>query len=266
MSTVALPPRTHSARLVGNETVKGLLLAWRRRGLAVTFVLSNGLTFFGFRLLVGGGHMITPLLATTVPALLAYHVAQTAAVQGSGGIAEEINAGTLAQSQLTPASPGRQVAGRLVALAVEGLAGALVLELVFVLGYRVHYHLRPDTLVPAVLTVADALGYALVIIGLTVRVVSIGAITHVFGMAIGFFGGMVVPVSVFPHAMQTVVRVLPTTLGVQAMTTTLAGHGLSAAWDDGTLAWLIVHATVSLAVGWAVYARNLRRARREGGL
>jgi len=253
-------------RLVTNETLKGLQLAWRRRSLLVTFVVAHGITFLGIRLLIGGGHIVTPLLATTLPALLAYAVAQTAAMQGSGGIAEEINAGTLAQSQLTPASPERQVLGRLVALAVEGLAAAMPLGLVFVLGYGVHYHLRPDVLVPAVLTVADGLGYALLIIALTVRVVSIGAITHVFGMVIQFFGGAFVPVAVFPHALLTVVRFAPTTLGVQALNTTLAGRGLSAAWADGSLPWLLVHTAASLALGWALFARNIARARREGGL
>jgi hypothetical protein len=66
--------------------------------------------------------------------------------------------------------------------------------------------------------------------------------------------------------MQTVVRFVPTTLAVQALNTTLAGRGLNTAWADGTLGWLIVHASVSLALGWALYTRNIRRARQEGGL
>ena len=265
MTAIALPT-AGAARLIGNETVKGMQLAWRRRALLVTFVVMHGITFLGIRLLIGGGHIVTPLLAATLPALLAFTVAQTAAQQGSGGIAEEINGGTLAQSQLTPASPQRQVLGRLAALAVEGLAAAVPLGLVFVLGYGVHYQLRPDALVPAVLTVLDGLGYALLVIALTVRVVSIGAITHVWGMVIQFFGGMLVPVAVFPNAVETFTRFLPTTLGVQALNTTLAGRGLGATWADGTLPWLIVHAAASLALGWVIYARNIRRARREGGL
>lgn len=269
MSTTTLPtpgPAGPSARLVANETVKGLQLAWRRRAMLATYAVMNGITFLGIRLLIGGGHIITPLLAATLPALLAYTIAQTAAQQGSGGIAEEINAGTLAQSQLTPASPQRQVLGRLAALATEGLAVAIPLGLAFTLGYGVHYHLGPDVLVPAALTVADGLGYALLIIALTVRVASIGAITHVFGMVIQFLAGTLVPVAVFPHAMQIAVRFLPTTAGVEALNATLAGRGLSAAWADGTLPWLIAHAAASLAVGWGFYVRNIRRARGEGGL
>ncbi len=126
-----------------------------------------------------------------------------------------------------------------------------------------HYTLRPAALVPAVLTVADGLGYGLLITALTVRVVSIGAITHVFGMVIQFFGGLLVPVAVFPHAVETFTQFLPTTLGVQALNATLAGRPL---WADGALGWLLLHAVASLALGWAIYTRNILRARREGGL
>lgn len=265
MTAIALPA-AGSAGLVANETLKGMQLAWRRRALLVTFVVMHGITFLGIRLFVGGGHIITSLLAVTLPALLAYALAQTAAMQGSGGIAEEINAGTLAQSQLSPAAPELQVLGRLVALAVEGLVAAVSLGGAFALGYGLHYQLRPDALVPAALTVLDGLGYALLIIALTVRVVSIGAITHVFGMVIQFFAGAFVPASVFPHALQIAARVVPTTLGVQALNTTLAGGGLSTAWADGTLPWLMAHAASSLALGRVLYARTIRRARREGGL
>jgi ABC-2 type transport system permease protein len=269
MTAIALPTPSSvglNLRLVGNETVKGLLLAWRRRALVVSGIVAAGIFFVGVRLLVGGGHIVAPLLAATLPALLAFVVAQTVALQGSGGIAEEINGGTLAQSHLGPGSPQLQIVGRLAALAVEGLAAAIPLGLVFGLGYGVHYHLRQDSLLPAVLTVLDALGYGLIVLALTVRVVSIGAITHVFNMAIQFFAGTFIPVAVFPHGVEIFTRFVPTTLGVQALNTTLAGRGLSAAWSDGTLGWLIVHVAVSLALGWMILVRNIRRARREGGI
>jgi ABC-2 type transport system permease protein len=60
-------------------------------------------------------------MVLTLPALFAEVTATTAALQGSGGIAEEVNGGTLEQSQLSPARPTVLVAGRVAALAVEGL-------------------------------------------------------------------------------------------------------------------------------------------------
>jgi ABC-2 type transport system permease protein len=57
---------------------------------------------------------------------------------------------------------------------------------------------------------------------LVLRVASSGAIVHVVNMAILFFGGMLVPVSAFRHGVQIFARVVRTTLGVKATSTTLA--------------------------------------------
>ncbi|WP_034271484.1 ABC transporter permease [Haloechinothrix halophila] len=253
-------------RLVRNETAKGLRLMWHRRGMVGVGVLMNGLTYLGISFFIGGGHIVEPLMLLTLPALLAMTIAGTAALQGSGGVAEEIYGGTLEQTQLSPASPQVQVLGRIAALAIEGLAGAVVLGAVFALGFRLDYDAHLAAALPALLTVADALGYGLLIAALTVRVASIGAITHVFNMVIMVFGGMVVPITVFPGSLETVAQFVPTALGVQAFNTTLAGEPLATIWSDGTLPWLIVHSGLLVTLGLATYVANIRRARREGGL
>lgn len=254
------------ARLAATETVKGVRLMWRRRSMVVVGIATMVGSYLGISLFIGGGHLVKPLMILTLPGLLAVAVAQTAGIEGAGGIAEEINGGTLEQTQLGPAALPMQVLGRVAALAVEGLAAAAVLALVLIPSVGLHYEVHAAALVPAVLTVADALGYGLVIIALTVRVASIGAITHVFNMIIMVFGGMMVPITVFPHGLEIFARFVPTALGVQALNTTLAGHGLSAIWSDHTLPWLLVHTAVLIGGGLTLYVRNIRRAQREGGL
>jgi ABC-2 type transport system permease protein len=253
------------ARLTGNETSKGLLLLRSRWRSAIVAAAGLALVFMGFSIVVGGG-FDRPLMALTLPELMALAVAQTAALQGVGGIAEEINGGTLEQSQLGPASHGVHIAGRLAALAAEGLAMAAVLGAGFTLAFQLRFHLSPAVLIPVLLTVADALGYGLIMTALTVRISSTGATVHVLNMAIVFFGGMLVPSTAFPHGVETFARFVPTTLGTQVTNTVLSGQPLSAAWHNGTLPWLIVHVIVVLAVGWAIYVTFMRRARREGGL
>jgi ABC-2 type transport system permease protein len=256
-----------AARILGNEAGKSARLLWRRRGLAATGIAAGGANFILVRLLVGGGHITTQLAALTLPALLlGWAFAASAAIQGAGDIAEEVLGGTLEQSQLSPARPGTLLAGRLTGLAGAGLPGAVVLGLFFWPLFGVHYTIRPDVLVPLLLTILDGLGYALLMTALVLRVASIGAIVHVFNMAIMFFGGMLIPVSAFPHGAEIFARILPTTLGIEALNTTLAGRGLSAAWADGTLPLLIVHTVVLAGLGWITYLHTLRRARREGGL
>jgi ABC-2 type transport system permease protein len=258
--------RTHRLRLLANETGKGLRLMWRRRSVTVTGIVANAVTYLGVSLFIGGGHFVKPLLMLTLPALLATTVAAGAALQGSGGVAEEIFGGTLEQAQLGPASATLQVLGRMAALAAEVLAAAAVLGIVFLSTLGLHYAIHPGVLVPAVLTVVDALGYALLVAALTVRVVSIGAITHVFNMVIMVFAGMMVPVTIFPHGLHILARFVPTTLGVEAVNSTLTGVPLAAIWSDGVLPWLLLHATVLVTAGLLTYVAGIRRARREGGL
>lgn len=273
MTTLASPTGARSGtgiglqvRLAANETAKGLLLAWRRRSMVVIGAAMNAVLYVGINFFIGGGHLVEELMVLTLPALLAVAIAEVAAIDGSGGIAEEINGGTLEQVQMSPASPQAQVLGRIAALAVPGLAVATVLGVVFTVGFGLDYDPHPAVVVPALLTVADALGYGLLIIALTVRVASIGAVTHVFNMVIMFFGGMIVPIEVFPDALETAARFVPTALGVQALNTTLAGEPLSVAWTDGTLPGLLVHTAVLVTAGLGLYIVTIRRARRTGGL
>jgi len=265
MSTIAVPI-AFQTRLAQTELEKGLRLMWRRRSLVVAATIVYGLTYLGISLFIGGGHLVKELMVRTLPAMLAVLVASTAAVEGTAGISEEINGGTLEQTRLSPARAEVQALGRMTALGIEGLAVAVVVGIVFVLGVGLDITPHPAALIPAALTILDALGYGLIMTALVVRVASIGAISHVGNMAIMAFGGMLVPVSVFPHGLEIFARFIPTTLGVESINTTLAGHGLGATWSDGTLPWLMVHTAVVLIAGFTLYAINIRHAQREGGL
>jgi ABC-2 type transport system permease protein len=274
MSVIAIPrtraaelaPRWFALRAFGNEAGKGLRLMWRHRAITITSIVMNGLMYLMIQFFIGGGHLALPVMALTLPALSAYALASTAALQGSGGIAEEVNGGTLEQAHLSPAPPSLLVLGRVAALAVQGLITAAVLMLAFGLGYGPHWVIRPDVLIPLLLTILDALGYGLLMTALTLRVASIGAVVHVFNMAVMFFGGMLIPISLFPHGIEIFARFLPTTLGTEVLNATLAGRGLSAAWSDGTLPWLLVHVVILSGLAWAAYLHTVRQARREGGL
>jgi ABC-2 type transport system permease protein len=132
MSALANPAAPGFAlRAVATEAGKGLRLLWRRRAVTITAIVLNGLMYLLIQSFIGGGHLMLPVLALTLPGLFAYVVAAAAALAGSGGIAEEVNGGTLEQVHLSPARPSLLVAGRLAALAAEGLIPAVVLALAF---------------------------------------------------------------------------------------------------------------------------------------
>ena len=253
-------------RILGNEAGKGLTLLSRRWLMVIMAAVSNGINYALFEFLIGGGHYPRALIALTLPALIAAAIAMNAALAGSGGIAEEINGGTLEQTRLSPASPQLQALARMGALGIEGLAAAIVLGIVLVFGVGLQIEPHAAVLLPVLLTIVDALGYGLIMTALVVRVPSIGAITHVGNMAIMAFGGMLAPISLFPHGLEIFARFIPTGLGVQAINTILAGHGLGATWSDHTLPWLLVHTAAVVTAGFSLYVINIRRAQREGRL
>ncbi len=116
----AAAPGGFAPRVFAAEAGKGLRLMWRRRAVVISGIVLNGFLYLMIQFFIGGGHLPLPVLALTLPGLFAYVVAATAALQGSGGIAEEVNGGTLEQAHLSPARPSLLAAGRLAALAVEG--------------------------------------------------------------------------------------------------------------------------------------------------
>jgi ABC-2 type transport system permease protein len=274
MSAIAVPaaagtataPRWFALRAFATEAGKGLRLTWRRRAMTITWLVFQGLNFLMIQFFIGGGHLLLPVLALTLPGLFAATIATYAALQGAGGIAEEVNGGTLEQAHLSPAPPWLLALGRLAAIAVEGLIPAIVLAVAFGFGYGPHWVIRPDALVPLLLVILDGLGYGLLMTALVLRVASIGAVVHVFNMAVMFLGGMFIPITIFPHGVEIFARFIPTGLGTEVLNTTLAGRGLGAAWSDGTLPWLLVHVVVLAALGWTTFLYTVRRARREGGL
>jgi ABC-2 type transport system permease protein len=99
-------PRWFALSAVANETAKGLALLRRRKATLVMGAATGGMLYLMIEFFIGGGHVNRAVLAATLPALAAYTVASTAALGGAGGIAEEVNGGTLEQAHLS--LPGRR--------------------------------------------------------------------------------------------------------------------------------------------------------------
>jgi len=112
--------------IVGNEAGKGLRLLWRRRPALAMGGAANAASFLVLRFFIDGGHILQPLLVATLPGMAAAAAASIASLGASGGVAEEINAGTLEQTHLSPVPAWALAAGRLGALAVEALAAVLL--------------------------------------------------------------------------------------------------------------------------------------------
>lgn len=257
-------------RMLGNETTKGLRVMWVHKAPLVLELAAMVATYWGIQLFLGGGRFVNDLLAVTFVGYLAYVVSYIALLRMASGLLEEMFTGTLEQSLLSPLRPWVQSVGRLVATLTEALAIAAVVAVTYLVifaGMGVDLTASWSLLVPALVTVVDIAGFAMLIGGIALVVNSIGAIVHVIQGLILFLNGALIPIFAFPGGLELVAKFVPTTLGVDA-TRRLAttGETLGDVWADGALPWALAHAAVLLILGWVVYQAAIRRGLREGRL
>lgn len=255
------------ARMLGNETGKGLRVLWSHKATLVPQFAMLAAMYLMFQYLLGGGRLVDELLPATLLAYSVYVVSYIALLKMVAGILEEVNAGTLEQAHLSPLRPWVLSAGRLMAVLVEGLLTAAVIGGAFALALGIDLPFRPAALVPIALTLVDIAGFALLIGGLALIVSSIGAVVHVINSVVMMINGAVVPIAAFPHGLEIAARFVPTTLGIDVTREILfEGQTLAAVWADASLGWALLHAAVMLVIGWTVYQAAVRRGLRDGRL
>lgn len=270
-TTLSLPDSPGpSLRMLGNETSKGLRVMWVHKGPLVMQLALMSVNYWVIQLFIGGGSFVNELLAMTFAGYLAYVVSYIALLRMAAGLLEEMFTGTLEQSLLSPLPPWVQSTGRLVAALVESLVTAAIVGtsyLVIFAALGVDLSVPWSAVLPALVTVADIAGFALLIGGIALVVNSIGAIVHVIQGFIMFLNGAVIPIFVFPGGLELATKFVPSALGADASRRLIStNETLGGVWADGTLPWAIVHAVLLLALGWAVYQAAIRRALRDGRL
>lgn len=265
--TTALARPGVSARMVGNEVAKGLRILGSHKATLVPQLAILAVMYLMFQLVLGGGRLVDGLLPQTLFAYTIYVINYVALLKLVAGLMEEVNAGTLEQTHLSPLRPGLLALGRLGAVLIEGLVSALVVGGVFVLALGIDIPVRAAALVPLLITLADIAGFALLLGGIALLVSSIGAIVHVINSVIMMINGSLVPIAAFPAALEAVAKFAPTTLGIDATRKALFEEAsLGALWADGSLGWAAVHAPVLLLAGWVVYQRAISIGLRDGRL
>jgi ABC-2 type transport system permease protein len=224
--------------------------------------------YLGIQFLIGGGRFVGDLLPVTMLGFLPYIVVFIALVKVVAGLLEEMNAGTLEQVHLSPLPPWLLSVGLLGAVMIEGVLVAGIVGGALAIGFDVEIpRFTWAALLPAALTLLDIAGFALFVGGIALTVTSIGAINHVIYSLIGMINGAWVPVYVYPDWLQVVAKLVPSTLGIDAMRKLLIeGQSLAATWADHSLQWTLLHAVAMLLLGWTVYQWQIRRGLREGRL
>lgn len=253
--------------VLANEIAKGLRLFWANRFAVIMGMATFGGMYLGMMLVIGRGRLPDELLPFTVIGMAAYAALWIASLHTVGDQLEEMRAGTLEQAHLGPLPPTLLVAGRLVASGLQGLAVAAALVGTVAVAAGVALPWDWAATVPLGLALMQVLAFSLLFAGVTLAVPFVGEVHHVAVSLVAFFNGAFLPVDQFPEWLQALARLLPTTLTVEAALDILHRDAtLAGLTADGTLLGGLAYTVVLSGLAWAVYARNYRRALRDGDL
>ncbi|MFG1616261.1 ABC transporter permease [Nonomuraea wenchangensis] len=229
-------------------------------GHVITLLIST-MMYLGLQFVLGQGELRQDLLPQTLVAIGGYWFLQYAGLVMVADLIEEKRAGTFAQSQMSPAPPWLPMLGRLLTASIFGLAVAAVAALVPMLVAQIAIPLRWAALLPAVLLGVNALAFTFLLASLALVSPMIGALQSLFTSLVLLLNGSFLPLELYPDWLATAARVLPTTLGIEALTQTLfEGRTLTQLWTGGVLPWLLAHTLALTAVAGLLFARNHRRA------
>ncbi|WP_326826474.1 ABC transporter permease [Streptosporangium sp. NBC_01756] len=250
--------------VLGAEIGKGLRVQLAHPiGHVITLLIST-MMYLGLQFVLGQGELRQDLLPQTLVAIGGYWFLQYAALVMVADLIEEKRAGTFAQAQMTTAPPWLPMLGRLITASVFGLAVAAVASLVPMLAAQIAIPLRWAALLPAVLLGVNVLAFTFLLAALALVSPMIGALQSLLTSLVLLLNGSFLPLAFYPDWLAVLARVLPTTLGIEAITQTLfEGRALAEVWTGGTLPWLLAHTLALTATAGLVFVRNHRRALQE---
>ncbi len=253
--------------VIGNEIRKGLLILWAHPASIVLAVATAMLIYLGVQFIIGQGQLPGDLLPPTLVAFTAYMFLWTASLAMVADLVEEMRTGTLGQTHLSPVSPSLLILGRLATASVQGVLVAASAAAVPLVVADIPIPTRWEAMLPFTLTLVNGLAFTLLFAGIALAEPFIGEVHHLVTGLIGMLNGSYLPVVLFPDWLEPIVRLLPTTLGIEATLKVLfQQHSLGDLWADGSLPWLIAYTLALTAAGWLVFVRNQRTAMRDGRL
>ncbi|MCI0398067.1 MAG: ABC transporter permease [Chloroflexi bacterium] len=253
--------------VLGNEIRKGLLILLAHPASIVLGVVTSIFFYLGIQFVIGQGQLPRDLLPPTLVGFSAYMFLWIASLAMVADLVEEMRTGTLAQTHLSPVSPSLLLLGRLGVASVQGILVAALAAAVPLVVAGIPIPARWEALVPFALTLVNGLAFTLLFAGIALTNPFIGEIHHLITGLIGMFNGAYLPVALFPDWLETVARLLPTTLGIEATLNVLfKQRSLGDLWADGSLLWLLAYTLALTLAGWWVYMRNQRKAMRDGRL
>lgn len=262
----------------GNETRKGLLVAWSEKLQILLELPFFALFILMLGPLLGAGHLVTSgqvhwsLNSARTSDLVLWFVPFTyfymQVVKLFWRLLGEIQSGTLEQVYLSPL-PSWLVAaaGRLAAAIIETLVLTGVIYGVVSAFVTLHFHWTAAALVPAAFLILTGTGYSLIIAGMTLLWKRIALLNDVLLLLVEVFAISALPLLTVPGWFTGLSRVFPVTADVASLYGVMLGHrGVTGLWGTGGLVWVAVTAAAYLTAGIVVFRVLERITKIRGNL
>jgi ABC-2 type transport system permease protein len=253
--------------IIFNETHKRLLLLWNYKFNIVTQFVTVILLFIGAVFFVQGGEFDPGQMPALLLGYIIWFYARIVIMSTSSDLISEAQAGTLEQMYMSPVNTDFLLLGRVLALLVSTTIMVLLPALGLVLLFHIHITLSVDALLPLLLTLIGLFGFSLALSGAALVFKQVEALSDLVQNALLFLTGSLVPVSHFPEWLALISKALPITQGIIVLRDMLLqGQTLAAAWADGSLIWLTIHAVIYVSIGLVIFRWGERIAKQQGSL
>ncbi len=250
-----------------NELYKRLLILWDYKFNIFMQFFMMILIFVGASFILGGGSF-RPALVT--PMLLGYVVwfyARIVITTTSSDILSEAQIGTLEQMYMSPTSPTILLFDRMIATLLTSTVIVVLPATLLIAILGIHFPFRWEGLVIFALTLVGLFGFSLMLCGTALVFKQIDSLADLFQNVLLFLTGSLLPITSFPSWLAIIAQTLPTTQGILVLrAVVLQGQSLPAAWNNGSLVWLIINSCLYLCVGIVVFRVCERYAKQKGSL
>ncbi len=250
-----------------NEAYKELLHLWSYRYNTLAEMIQRSIGFLAIGLVLGQGHLATPLMAFVLPGWVMSFYARIILFQVSDTVSDEAQTGTLEQMYMSPVSSSMLLLSRVFAILLVATIMVSLSAMVLSLLLSIHLVIRWEVFPVIILTLAGLFGFSFVLGGLALVYKNIHSIADLTQDLLLFINGTFVSVSLLPGWLQALGLALPTTYGITVIrAVVLHGQSLGALITNGSLLVLTLHSTAYFVGGWIWYKWCEHTARQQGSL
>ncbi len=250
-----------------NEARKRSLIMWDYKSNVFIQIFMMILIFIGATFLVGGGQFRPTQIASILLGYILWYYARMVVTSISSQMVGEAQIGTLEQIYMSPFPPPVILLARLLVLLSSTTFIVIIPTLLLAAPLGLRFPFRWEGLVIFAITLVGLFGLALVLAGAALVFKQIGTVADLLQNVLLFLTGSLLPIDHFPGWLFIFAQFLPITQGIALVrNVVLNGQSLGAAWNNGSLFWLMVNSSVYLVLGWLTYLVCERKAKLKGSL